>query len=302
MRPSVSAPATIERGTAARIAWRPDMARLRRWLLLAPALAVFLGLFVAPLAFYFVMSFWSARAMKIRPDFTFENYIETWQKYADVAAATLGIAAATALLTTAVAFGFAYLIRFRAGRLGMPLLFITLITLFGGYLVKIYAWKSVLGKDGILNSALLSLGLIDDPLTIFIYNPGAVVVTLTHFLLPLAVLPIYGSLRGIEDDVLEAARDLGARPRHAFRDIVLPLARPGLTTAFTLAFLIASGDYVTPRFVGGPYTAMMGDFIETQFSLRFDWPMGSAMSFSILAASAASVLIASGLLRLVSRR
>jgi spermidine/putrescine transport system permease protein len=248
------------------------------------------------------MSFWSARAMKIRPDFTFENYIETWQKYADVAAATLGIAAATALLTTAVAFGFAYLIRFRAGRLGMPLLFITLITLFGGYLVKIYAWKSVLGKDGILNSALLSLGLIDQPLTIFIYNPGAVVVTLTHFLLPLAVLPIYGSLRGIEDDVLEAARDLGARPRHAFRDIVLPLARPGLTAAFTLAFLIAAGDYVTPRFVGGPYTAMMGDFIETQFSLRFDWPMGSAMSFSILAASAVSVLIASSLLRLMSRR
>jgi spermidine/putrescine transport system permease protein len=160
----------------------------------------------------------------------------------------------------------------------------------------------VLGKDGILNSALLSLGLIDEPLTVFIYNPGAVVVTLTHFLLPLAVLPIYGSLRGIEDDVLEAARDLGARPRHAFRDIVLPLARPGLTTAFTLAFLIAAGDYVTPRFVGGPYTAMMGDFIETQFSLRFDWPMGSAMSFTILAASAVSVLIASSLLRLVSRR
>ncbi|MGH7185820.1 MAG: ABC transporter permease, partial [Pseudomonadota bacterium] len=259
---------------------------LRRYLLLAPAAAVFAGLFVAPLSFFLVISFWSARAMKLTPDFTFGNYLETWEKYSGVAAATLGIACATAAATTAIAFAFAYLIRFKAGRLGPALLFVTLLTLFGGYLVKIYAWKSILGKDGIINSALLTLGAIDEPLTILIYNPGAVVVTLTHFLLPLAVLPIYGSLRAIEDDIVEVARDLGAEARHAVRDIILPLARPGLLTAFALSFLIAVGDYVTPRFVGGPYTAMMGDFIETQFSLRFDWPMGSAMSFAILTASA----------------
>jgi spermidine/putrescine transport system permease protein len=261
----------------------------RRYLPLAPAAVVFAGLFIIPLSFFFVISFWSARAMKLTPDFTFGNYVEAWQKYAGVGAATLGIAFATAMLTTLIAFAFAYLIRFKAGRLGPALLFITLLTLFGGYLVKIYAWKSILGKDGIINSALLSLGLIDQPLTILIYNPGAVVVTLTHFLLPLAVLPIYGSLRAIEDDIIEAARDLGAEARQAARDIVLPLARPGLLTAFSLSFLIAAGDYVTPRFVGGPYTAMIGDFIETQFSLRFDWPMGSAMSFSILAAAALMV-------------
>jgi ABC-type Fe3+ transport system permease subunit len=86
-----------------------------------------------------------------------------------------------------------------------------LLTLFGGYLVKIYAWKAILGREGILNSALQTIGLIDEPLTIFIYNSGAVIATLTHFLLPLAVLPIYGSLRAVEDDLIEAARDLGAR-------------------------------------------------------------------------------------------
>jgi spermidine/putrescine transport system permease protein len=277
-------------------------AGLRRWLPLAPSTAVFLCLFIVPLGFYFVLSFWSASSMRLRRDFTFENYVETWQKYADVAAATLRIALATAVLTTLLAFAFAYLIRFKAGRLGPPLLFVTLLTLFGGYLVKIYAWKSILGKVGILNSALLTVGLIDEPLTIFIYNPGAVVVTLTYFLLPLAVLPIYGSLRAIDEDVLEAARDLGARPWHAFRDIVVPLSRPGLVAAFTLAFLIAAGDYVTPRFVGGPYTAMMGDFIEQQFSLRFDWPMGSAMSFSILAVSVVIIVAVGGLLRIGWRR
>jgi spermidine/putrescine transport system permease protein len=207
----------------------------------------------------------------------------------------LVIAGATAVVTTILAVAFAYLIRFRAGRLGLPLLFVTLLTLFGGYLVKIYAWKAILGKEGVLNSALLVLGLIEEPLTIFIYNSGAVVATLTYFLLPLAVLPIYGSLRGIEDDLIEAARDLGAARHQAFRDIVLPLSLPGMLTAFTLSFLIAAGDYVTPRFVGGTGTAMIGDFIEQQFSLRFDWPMGSAMSFSTFAASAI-IIVATGLL------
>ena len=290
---------TIGRRPRAGFAFRSD---LRRWLLPAPAAAVFAGLFVAPVAFFFVMSFWRKKAMRLVPDFSFENYVETWEKYAGVIAITLAIAAATAILTTTIAFAFAYLIRFKAGRLGPPLLFITLLTLFGGYLVKIYAWKSILGKDGILNSALLWLGLVREPLTIFIYNPGAVVVTLTYFLLPLAILPIYGSLRTIDDETIEAARDVGARPRHAFRDIVFPLARTGTLAAFTLSFLVAAGDYVTPRFVGGPYTAMIGDFIEQQFSLRFDWPMGSAMSFSVLAACMPVVLAAAAFLSWSGRR
>jgi len=275
---------------------------LRRWLLPVPALLVFGGLFVAPVLFFFVVSFWRKAGMRFVPDFTFENYVETWEKYADVIVITLGIALATAILTTTIAFAFAYLIRFKAGRLGPPLLFITLTTLFGGYLVKIYAWKSILGTVGILNSALLALGIVDEPLTIFIYNPAAVIVTLTYFLLPLAVLPIYGSLRAIDDETIEAARDVGARPRHAFRDIVFPLARPGTVAAFTLSFLVAAGDYVTPRFVGGPYTAMIGDFIEQQFSLRFNWPMGSAMSFSVLGASLLVVLLITALLHVSGRR
>jgi spermidine/putrescine transport system permease protein len=276
--------------------------KLRPWLISAPAFAVFGGLFIAPVTFFFALSFWSKRAMRLVPDFTFENYVETWEKYAGVIVITLGIALATAVLTTTIAFAFAYLIRFKVGRLGPPLLFITLLTLFGGYLVKIYAWKAILGKVGILNSALLALGIIDEPLTIFIYNPAAVIVTLTYFLLPLAVLPIYGSLRAIDDETIEAARDVGARPRHAFRDIVFPLARSGTMAAFTLSFLVAAGDYVTPRFVGGPYTAMIGDFIEQQFSLRFDWPMGSAMSFSVLGACIPVVLAAAAVLSWSGRR
>ncbi len=254
--------------------------------MLGPSGAVFLVLFVAPFAFLFVVSFWRKKMFTVEPDLTFANYADTFADYGWPLAFTLMVAFAIAVLTTLLAFAFAYAIRFHAGRFGTALLFVTLITLFGGYLVKIYAWKTILGTEGILNSALLTLGIVDRPLTIFIYNPAAVVVTLTHFLLPLAVLPIFASLRGIKDIGLEAARDLGAGPGRTFLDIVLPQALPGVMAAFTFSFLISAGDYVTPRYVGGPYTSMIGDFIEGQFSLRFDWPAGAAMSFTVLAAAA----------------
>src|SRR3712207_6457864 len=114
----------------------------------------------------------------MRPDFTLLNYAASLAEYGDVLVWTLGASLCVGLFTTALAYGFAYAIRFRAGRFGDVLLFVTLITLFGGYLVKIYAWKSILGRDGLVNGALLWLGLIEAPLTIFIYSTMAVVITL----------------------------------------------------------------------------------------------------------------------------
>ncbi len=224
----------------------------------------------------------------MRPDFTLKNYWATFTEYGDALAWTLLTALAIAMLTTLIAYLFAYAIRFRAGRYGDLLLFVTLIALFGGYLVKIYAWKSILGRDGIINSVLMSLNVIDEPIGILIYSQGAVAITLTYFLLPFAVLPIYGNMRAIPDDLIEAARDLGAGPFSAARDVVLPLCERGINVAFLFSFLIAAGDYVTPRFVGGG-ASMMGHFIETQFSFGFNWPMGSAMSFTLLAASLLTV-------------
>jgi spermidine/putrescine transport system permease protein len=252
--------------------------------LLAPACLVWLCLFVIPLLSFFVFSFWSVRSRIMRPDLTLKNYAATFTEYGDVLLWTLGTAFTIAAATTTIAYLFAYAIRFRAGRYGDLLLFVTLIALFGGYLVKIYAWKSILGRDGIINGFLLWTGLIDAPLEALIYSQGAVIITLAYFLLPFAVLPIYGNMRSIPDDLMEAARDLGAGPLPAARDIVLPLCERGINVAFLLCFLIAAGDYVTPRFVGGG-ASMMGHFIETQFSFGFNWPMGSAMSFTLLACS-----------------
>ena len=180
-----------------------------------PSLAVFGGLFVAPIAYFLIVSFWSVHAYRLVPDFNPRNYLQVFQEYAAPLVFTFVIAFLTSCLVVVLAFAFAYLCRFRAGRYGVALLFVALITLFGGYLTKIYVWKTILGSEGILNTALMALGIISEPIKVFLFNPAAVVLTLTHYTLPFAILPIYGSLRAIDDIPLEAARDLA---KHYFKE------------------------------------------------------------------------------------
>jgi spermidine/putrescine transport system permease protein len=252
-------------------------------ILFAPAGAILAGLFAVPLAALFVVSFWSVRSFALRPDFTVAAYIKVWTEYAGVFGFTLGLALTTAAICTVLGFIFAYGARFHADRWADALVLAVVVTLFGGYLVKVYAWKSILGADGILNSALMMLGVIDQPLPWLIYTPGAVVLTLVHFQLPFSFLPIYASLRNLQTETVEAARDLGASPPQIIRRVVLPQCRTALVTAFAFAFLISAGDYVTPQFLGGPSTTMLGQFIAIEFSTRFNWPGGAAMSFALLA-------------------
>jgi spermidine/putrescine transport system permease protein len=262
---------------------------------LAPAGLAWILLFAAPIAYFFLISFWSVKARIMRPDFTGKNYVAAMTDYGDVLFHTLLIGLAIAFVTTILAYAFAFAIRFRAGPFGNALLLLTLITLFGGYLVKIYAWKSILGREGILNQVLTGLGVIDQPLDALLYSVNGVVITLTYFLLPFAILPIYGNLRAISLTTIEAARDLGAGRWAVMRDIILPQCDKGIVIAFVFAFLITAGDYVTPRFVGGG-AAMMGHFIELQFSLGFNWPMGSAMAFTVMGVSLALVVMLRSLL------
>jgi len=256
--------------------------RNSRYWLLIPSMAAFVVLFLSPLIFFFVVSFWEVKYFKLHATFTLANYIRTYHEYFEVALFTFGIATLIACITTFLGFTFCYVVRFKAGRFGSVLLFGAIIALFGGYLAKVYAWKTILGTHGILNSALLALGLIDTPIQSFIFNPATVVVTLSHWLLPLAILPIYSSLRAVQDTSLEAARDLGAKPWQVFTGIILAQCKAGLFAAFAFCFLISAGDYVTPRLVGGPSTTMIGNYIESLFGFRFDWPLGSSMAFSAL--------------------
>lgn len=260
-------------------------------LLLLPALAILTGVFAIPILLLFVVSFWSVRNFKLQPDLSFAAWQRFVVVYGDLTLYTLLVGLVAGLLCTALGFIFAYAARFKAGRFGDVLLIATLITLFGGYLVKIYAWKSILGADGLLNQALMALGLTDAPLAFLIYSRGAVIVALVHFLLPFAILPLYASLRNVRDVTIEAARDLGASPWQVLTRVILPQALPGLFSAFAFSFLLAAGDYVTPMLLGGTSGSMLGQFVLLEFSTNFNWPAGSALSFGLLFACLAVIAL-----------
>ena len=247
-----------------------------------PSALVFAGCFALPAAFFLLLSFFQIKSYQLSTDLTAMNYVVVWRDYLESLMFTFGIALSIGTLVTLLAFAFAYYIRFKAGRFGVVLILSVLITLFGGYLTKIYAWKTILGSSGVLNSALLWLGIIDEAIGVFLYNPFAVLITLGHYLMPLAILPIYGSLRNVAETPMLGARDLGASPWRVFYDIVLPQCRIGILFAFTLSFLFSVGDYVTPLLVGGPYTSMLGMLIQFQFGMRFNAPLGAAMAFTTI--------------------
>jgi spermidine/putrescine transport system permease protein len=252
-------------------------------LLTLPALLVTAGLFLAPMLLLFAVSFWVKAGFTLRPGFTLAAWGDAVAIYGRMALWTLGVGLVIGTLCTALGLVFAYGAAFKAGRHGDRLILAVLVTLFGGYLAKIYAWKSILGATGLLNGALMGLGLTTGPVAALIYSPVSVVIALTHFLLPFAILPIYASLRAIDRTGIEAAADLGARPAAIVLRVILPQAAPGLFAAFAFSFLLAAGDYVTPLLIGGPSANMLGQFVLEEFSARFNWPLGAAMSFGLLA-------------------
>ena len=245
---------------------------------------IFTALFLAPFVYFFVIGFWTVRGFRLVPNFSFSSYGRVLDRHLGSLLLTLGLSLLVASVTTGLGFVYAFIARFKAGRFGGLFLFTALVTLFGGYLMKIYAWKTILGNEGVLNTGLRGLGLIDEPITALFYTPEAVVVTLVHFLLPLTILPIYSSLRGVMESEIEAARDLGAGFWRILLDILLPRCRTGIMAGFLLAFLLTAGDYVTPLLVGGTMV-MIGNIIAPQFGQYFNWPLGSALSFVTLAAS-----------------
>jgi spermidine/putrescine transport system permease protein len=269
--------------------------------LVAPSALVFCVLFIAPIAFFVVVSFWQVEYFELSTEPTIVNYRDVFANYSHVMSFTVVVATATALLTTALGFVFSFLARFRAGDWAQALLFIVLITLFGGYLMKIYAWKTILGNEGVLNSALMAAGIISSPITSLLYSPQAVVVTLMHFSLPFAVLPIYASMRGISDSEVEAARDLGAGRWQILSTVIVPRCQSGIVAGFSFVFLMVGGDYVTPLLVGGKLT-MIGNLIAPQFGAQFNWPLGAAMSIVMLIAAVVIIYLFRLLVALWSRQ
>lgn len=271
---------------------------------LLPAGVVYAALLVVPLAGLFALGFWRAEGFALIPDLSLANYhrILTTGLYRDVLLRTVQVGMITAAIVVPLAFALSYVMRFVLQRRGALVLQLVLLSLFSGYLVRIYAWRTILGKQGLLNTTLQYLGLIDEPLDFLIYSQLAVIVTLCGLLLPLAVLPIYSAMLNVPDDVLDAARDLGAGFRQRLRTVLLPMVMPGVTTAFAFAFLLSAGDFVTPSLVGGMQSTMIGNIIADQFrGIGANWPLGAALAFVTIGVMVAICAAVVALLRGVSR-
>ncbi|MFO1048892.1 MAG: ABC transporter permease [Geminicoccaceae bacterium] len=263
------------------------------WLLVSPSFVYALLLLAVPIGAIFVLSFWTQNDLVIDRTFTLANYREAWANplYRVLMLRSLWIAGAVTLATVLLAYPIAYFVSFHGGRRKALWLFLITIPFWTSYLLRVFAWKVILGTGGVLNSGLLELGAIGQPLPWLLYNSGAVVVTLAHAWAPFAILPIYASLEKLDRSLLEAATDLGDGPVQRFLRVTLPLSMPGVIAAALIVFIPTVGDYVTPRLVGGKDGVMIANMIQAQFGKGSNWPLGAALSVSAMLIVAAVALV-----------
>ena len=251
-----------------------------------PAAVAMLVLFVAPLATFFLYSFLTAKLYAVAGPPTTEAYRDAFTTDVNrtLAVNSLVVGLCVAVSTVAIDLPIAYWLRFAAGRWQVLVLFLITATFFASYLVRIYAWRSILGENGLLNSGLERLGLIDSPLGFLLYNRFSVTVALVHIFLPYVVLVLYAGFRPVSPALVEAAQDLGANAPTRWRRVILPLVAAPAATSFVLVFVLSASDYFTPQFLGGTDGALLGVRIQAALTGLGNWPLGAALSFLMLAA------------------
>jgi spermidine/putrescine transport system permease protein len=252
--------------------------------LLSPTLAVMGLALAAPLLLLAITSLKSQTGVSFDGGWTLAQYGEVLGRssYRILFARSVAISGVVTLVTLLLAYPMAYFVAFHARHKFVWLVALT-IPFWTSYLLRVFAWKIILGYGGVINSGLLRLHLIDQPLSFLLYNPFAVVVTLAHAWAAFAILPIYVSLEKIDRSLLEAASDLGDGALRRFARITLPLSMPGVIGAAILIFVPTTGDYVTPSLVGGPAGSMIANMIEVQFNRVGNWPLGAALALVSMA-------------------
>ena len=192
------------------------------------------------------------------------------------------IAARVTVFSLLLGYPLAYFLSFYAGKKKDLLYQLVIIPLWVSYLVRAYAWKTILGSDGVLNTLLQYVHLTKHPLEFLLYSPFAVVLTLTHIYTPFAFLPIYAALEHIPRNLVEASHDLGATPGQTFWKVILPLSIPGVVAGATFAFVLSLGDFLAPLLLGGPSGIMISNIVVSLFGAAYNWPLGAAISFCML--------------------
>ena len=241
-------------------------------------------LLLLPYALMLAHSFWTIRDGVIVHHWNLDNYAALFSKriYVDVLLRTMRIAASVTLCSLLLGYPLAYYLSFHSGARKELLYQLVIVPLWVSYLVRGYAWKTILGSEGVLNGFLQYLHLTHEPVASLLYSPFAVVLMLTHIYTPFVFLPIYAALEHIPRPLVEASHDLGAGSAQTFLRVILPLSFPGLLAGATFAFVLSLGDFLAPLLVGGPSGTMIANVVQSLFGAAFDWPLGAAISACIL--------------------
>ncbi len=270
---------------------RGDLATPRRGGVLARRLfaAIPIGwvslLLLLPYLFLFAHSFFRLDNGALTHELTLENYGRLFGTplYPQTILFSAGIAARVTLAALLLAYPLAYLLAFKVKKHKNLLYMAVIIPLWVSYLVRAYAWKIILGQEGILNGFLLSIGVIREPLTVLLYSKWAVMLALVHIYTPFTLMPIYAVLESIAPALKEASQDLYASRWQTFWHVVLPLSLPGVVAGCTFAFVLSMGDFIAPVLLGGNDSALMvSNLVVSLFGVAYNWPLGAAVSVVML--------------------
>ena len=260
--------------------------RLQQGLVLSPPLLWTVIFMFVPYTILLVYSFWQAQYPTFVPAFQFGNYVELVSdpQYGRVLLRTLKIAGLVSIFALLLAYPYAYFLVFKVRRPGVRLaLYMAVVApLWVSYLLRAYTWKTILGTNGVLNSFLVSTGILSEPSPLLLYNQAAMVLTLTYVFIPFMVMPIYAALEKIPTSYKEASADLGESRVATFLKVTLPLSMTGVVAGFTMTFCLAFGDFIAPMPVGGPDGQMIANVIASQFGASLNWPLGSALALIML--------------------
>jgi spermidine/putrescine transport system permease protein len=256
----------------------------RTMVTLPPLLWVVVFLLV-PYLLMFCYSFWSVSpSQTIVHSWTSQNYRQllTVDVYWQTLLRSMWIAARVTLFSLLLGYPLAYFLSFYADARKDLYYQLVIIPLWVSYLVRAYAWKTILGSEGVLNTLLQYVHLTKHPLEFLLYSPFAVVLTLTHIYTPFTFLPIYAALEHIPRNLVEASHDLGASPRQTFWRVIFPLSIPGVLAGATFAFVLSLGDFLAPALLGGPSGIMISNIVVSLFGAAYNWPLGAAIALCML--------------------
>jgi spermidine/putrescine transport system permease protein len=255
------------------------------YVLMSPVMITMIVLLAAPLIMLTLYSFWTQVGLSVDTTLTTARYQEVAakQSYHDIFWRTMLTSSLVTLVTVGLAYPMAYYVAFGVKKYKFIWLILLTIPFWTSYLLRAFSWKVILGFNGVINSGLISAGIITEPFEVLLYNQSSVIITLAHAYAAFAILPIYVSLEKIDRTLLEAAADLGDSAWARFWRVTFPLSLPGVLGAAVLIFVPTTGDYVTPQLVGGPTGQMIAYSIQVLFLKVNDWPLGAALALSSMA-------------------